>query len=271
LILCLHGKAQPLSAKNIEELFRPYDSRLAVIVGSGTSLRSFDFKQLAKNDIFTFAINHEPWRGAEHYRANALIYCDAALSAMHIDTPCPTCGGTFSNLEVDHIFTSREEVKRLELRGVEAECVLSKAYKFEVTRGSWSPGCGKAFMDRTTATAALSMAIEMGFKDIAMIGVDLYSEDEQYYYTGGKPSPFKRAGSTKLSDGRYMEDRHSGMLAAFLQVGNKLKVSNWDGNIYQCSKWSPLEIFNKVSFSEVIRRRSSPESVMARLEMKNGE
>lgn len=247
------------------DLFKDYDDRMCVIVGSGPSLQEFPFDQLDRPWIYSFGINHEPWRNMHLYTPNAWIFFDWGVARQHdMAKECPLCPGGMIEPPVEHIFTRQQIVqdmlaKSRWLPDAEPEQQqqvppwLHRAYTFAIQQ-PWSLGCGRAYMRRTTATAALTLAVQMGFKHIALLGIDMFTRKKVYYYTGLRPSQKPSRNKTALGDDRYAEDRHLKMMADFTHVSQRLKAAGWDGHVYQCSLRSPMSCFEKVPYEVAIHR-----------------
>ena len=236
------------------DLFKEHDSRLAVIVGSGTSLATMRFEDLMRPWIYTFAINHEPWRNSDKYIPNSWIFFDKGVAIDHgSPSKCRWCGGNDEISDSTTVFSRKKVIDEIIAEGRSPRWMKNlRIYENEYP---WEPHRGKVYMNKTTATAALSLAIEMGFKTVAMLGVDLYAPENGYYYHGVNPkNKITPRPSQKKFGEKRIDAQHQQMLGDFSYMNTRMKKLAKEVKVYQCSMGSPLDCFEKAPWQEVVRR-----------------
>ncbi len=228
-------KLEPLITAR--DLHKDHDPRMAVIVGSGPSLKGFDFTSLDRPWIYSFAINQEMWRNRESYTPSAWIFYDSGVADAHRKDVVPDGVDIFSRGAILQHLVSKAEWPRNPFPEW-----AHRVRGFDVGH-PWKHNQGCLYMSKTTATAALTQAVLMGFKHIALLGVDCFTKNDLYYYDGGLPSARKARSARRLDSERYMEDRHIRMITDFTHVAQELRKMGWPGRVYQCSLESPCAPF----------------------------
>lgn len=252
------GSYQPY--RHIREFKSDHNPNLAVVVASGSSLSSFQFSQLKRSWITTFAINEEAFRNREHYIPDWWIFYDTNVLDRHrggASSPCALCGETGELDSKTRVLTRtslfQHAISQAQWPHKPIPDWLGRVVGYE-TSNPYKPGSEYLYLKKTTATAAISAAVMMGHKHIALLGVDCYTRPDAYYYTGHGPKKKMRRGMTPLGNGRYSEDRHIRMMTDFTHVAKALERVGWPGTIYQCSTLSPMSCFEKVRWEEACRR-----------------
>ena len=233
------------------DLHKDHDSRMAVIVGSGPSLKDFDFSQLDRPWVYTLAINEEMFRNQDEYRADSWIFFDSGVADKHRKDDIPDGVEIFTRGPIlQHL------ISKSAWPGNPFPDWAHRVRSFE-TGHPWRPDMGRLYMSKTTATAALTQAVLMGFKHIALLGVDCYTRQDLYYYDGQVPSVRRKRSGRQLDESRYMEDRHVRMITDMTHVAQKLRQMEWPGQVYQCSLESPCAPFGvdcKVPWAAAVHR-----------------
>lgn len=238
------------------------DPRLAVIVGSGPSLKDFDRKQLSKNWTFTIVINDEYWRAEGVFEPDLWIYNDPnfyhrqAGRKMYSDTPIVTSS---------HVYNA---VKDLPEKHPFNPALWTNTAVYQANASIWNPTNGEFIVHRTTATAALCLAHWMGFRSAALFGVDMYSTNDDYYYDGSAHQKARRR-----RERMYVETGGPGVYSNHWQMAMMSDMRKWKSfrdrvatemEVYQCSVKSPMTCFPRRTWAQAIaehnQRASRPSS-----------
>lgn len=230
------------------DLFKDHDDRKALVLGSGTSLKGFDFSKLADESVYVFAINDEGHRNRDQYVPEAWIFFDLTILNRYRDAEVP------SGVE---ILTTKANVVNA-IKGAERHDKkpvpewVHRIRVFETCR-IWDPNTDLLLMHRTTASAALCLAVKMGFKQIGLAGTDFYTPEDQYYYVDGQgPRVLKKRARNYIDDDIYMEPRHIKMVHDMTRVKEGLDRAGIEVDIHQTSMRSPLDCFQKTPIDEFL-------------------
>ena len=185
---------------------------LAIIIGSGPSLKDFEWWTLNDDRFWTVALNAEIARNREWYVPDAWVLNDRAMAdrARHLEIPNETA-----------IHPPIDLVMSYEKRGplpVWWDRIAPHSYHVRYT----------------LATAAVEIAVERGFTEIALLGCDCQGA----YYDPKQPGK-----------DWYNEYRHQRVINRWGWLAQKLPA---DVNVYQCCQDSPLEVFEKRPFTSFL-------------------
>jgi len=153
-----------------------------VILGSGPSLKGFDFKSLYDPEVPVFAINLEIKR--KEFTPRFWVYNDpeVAVAVMTEDYYVPLTTMVFE--PSDKVFPARpwaSQVVKVDMN----YCDYAGAYG---EYPDWQLEDDLVYTFATTATTALVLAVKLGFKHIRMLGVDLAGDG--YYEDRPKVSDY---------------------------------------------------------------------------------
>lgn len=234
------------SLNEVSDIFKDRDDRIAVILGSGSSLEGFDFSCLDNSLFSVTAINDECFRNRDDFVPDVWMFFDDTVMMRfgkhHIDDRITIC----SRKQI-----VQEGVLRAKYIKRPIAEWLHRVVTFDATK-HWRLDRDLLFMNRTTATPALCLAVRRGFRKIILLGIDFYSNDNIYYYTGQKPLDKPQRSKHYIADNIYMEDRHVRMLHDMTHVAKVLRESEWDGEIIQTSMHSPLSCWQKKTWAQAI-------------------
>lgn len=228
------------------ELFKDHDDRIAVILGSGSSLRGFDFSVLDDPLFAVTAINDEVFRNKDSFKPEIWMFFDNTVADRFREYV----------IDPDIMILSKENMHQELLhwslfRSKPVPRWLHRLKTFKSNR-RWDINGEHFYMNKTTAVPALCLAIKRGFKKIILLGVDFYSTSDCYYYIGEEPKDKPERAKSYIDDNQYMEDRHVMMVSDMTQIHKELERANWDGKIFQTSMLSPLSCFEKAPWESAI-------------------
>lgn len=242
----------PAEANNLGgsvlSLAREHDSRLAVIVGSGPSLRAFDLSQLNQSWIFPIVINDERERAEGVFTPGAWVFNDWTYYKKLIER-------CYSPPQDGAITVVSRDVSNAIVQG---HCdlipsLVGCAKIYESSPRQWDPSRGLFLVRKTTATAALCLAHLMGFKSAALLGVDLFFESDRYYHTDeSRPSRRRDRSMIPIGDGIFQDDWQIQMMDDLTRwkILRDKYMTRMD--VSQCSVMSPLTCFPKRTWQQVV-------------------
>lgn len=191
---------------------------LGVVVGSGGSLKDFDFRLLNDRRILSIALNHEIAMNAAHYIPRAWLIQDALAADLYRDHYLPK--------EID-IWVGDKTFQVLEEQG--------KALPSWWRRAK----CHNYRVRYNVATAAVDLlAKTYRVDEIALLGCDLY---------GGCYNPAHPGHQRYLTKSDVFKDP----LQRWIQFAQEF---DHPCPVHQCSLNSPLNVFPKRPFEEVRSR-----------------
>lgn len=213
------------------------------VVGTGTSLRDFDYEKLSGR--LTIALNDaarffEPW---------CLIHSDEALWTHYKGLALNSTRAVVCQpASVRHYLQDKKCAFR------------SKLYAFKrVHEPKIGRGDELLYCERTVATAAIYLAWKLGASRIFLLGVDGYRLGRKFYYADGTASRRHYEVIRKFVDGREVETRHERWnrnLRATQNALVKWYPGPWPGaGIYNLSELSTIDAFEKVE--EVLALRET--------------
>lgn len=245
------ARGQYRSLFTVDQLYKDHDDRTAVIVGSGTSLRGFDFTELNRDDLYTIVINDECFRNQEAYRPSMWIFNDENVLDRY----------RRHNVDRRITIVSRQvnlhnAIHRATKFGAVPDWVW-RIHEYTTTK-RWGWERNQLYMHRTTAAPALILAAKMGFKKVILLGIDFFTPPDAYYYSGEtKARELPSRARSELGNGHYMEDRHLRMAMDLTHVHENLQLVQWPGQVIQTSLHSPLSCFPKMTWEEA--RHGTPD------------
>ena len=74
------------SIYTVERLYKERDARTAIILGSGPSLKNFDFSQLDRTRFYVIGINDELIRNRDKFQLGMWMLYDAGVINRHRNT-----------------------------------------------------------------------------------------------------------------------------------------------------------------------------------------
>lgn len=232
---------RPAKSHDVVELFKPDDPRIAVIVGSGTSLRGFRFSDLNDSRFVTFAINEEAWNNRDAYFPDFWIFGDDHVGMKRWNTPLPPRTRVLTKDGNLWKFSNGRPM-----------IWLDKTYGFGCKNDSnWSMNVDWVPCRKTTATAAVALAAKMGFKRIILLGIDCYASRTLGYYHDGRPK--QRTEITEKDGDLYQTVQHREMMKSWKILAEGFKRYGWNGKIYQTSFDSPIPFWQKRSWMEAVK------------------
>lgn len=237
------------------DLKKDYDPRLAVVVGSGPSLRDFDRSQLDRNWINSIVINNEFQRAEGHFKPNIWIINDPP----YYRTLAQSAYEPWCDVQIvlsSHIYEAayQDQSGRYEVY----EPLLRNAAFYRGTPRFWEPKTGTFLARKTTATAALCLAHWMGHPHVAMLGVDLYFLPDAYYYDGSKRGRANTRSLLEIRPGIFQDDRHIEMMADFVKWKWWLNRRHRPMEVSQCSILSPMTCFPKRNWANTVQFSRNP-------------
>lgn len=245
----------PPSGGDVLSLRSDFDPRLAVVVGSGPSLGEFDLRNLDRPWVFPIAINNEYLNAEGKYKAGAWIFNDWPYYAKLAERG-------FAPYDDAQIVVSREIVNAIRA----GHChwhgpIMDRALTYEARSRTWDADRGIFLARKTTATAALCLAHLMGFRSVALLGVDLYFQDGRYYHSDDKAASRRRDRSmVPVSEGRYQDDWLLGMMDDMVRWKTLRDRSMRPMEVIQCSVKSPLTCFPVMTWGQAVDRHASAEA-----------
>jgi hypothetical protein len=188
------------------------------VIGSGASLKGFDFNQL--NNELTIAVNHS----IEHYKkAKIHLFGDPRVLDYTLKDDNNFEGMIFCSSQTDISKIANKE----------------KVYVFEKNVEEVTDALEDGlYSDFNSGMEAVNLALVMGCNPIYLLGFDFCAKENEYYYYG-KPEWFKT---------------NVGYCDKLLQSRVKFwdKFNSHKHKIYNCSAISKIEIFKKVKFKDII-------------------
>lgn len=235
----LSYKGNSVEVQPIQCLSNQFNNDLAFIVLSGPSISKIDDLSKLEN-AFSFTVNGSPTL----FEANKLTY-----DAYIVDDP--DFIQTKKDLVVhfakqaQYCFFSYRSIYYLLKAGVNLK-ELPNIYLFDyysmpfgkarpdISRAHFSTNLSEGvYVCSTVAYIALQIAYGMGFKEVAVFGLDL-SMEGRFYQENNAPAQF------------LDQDWENGILKPFLELKNIIDQTNW--NVWNCSPESRLsdQILKKV-------------------------
>jgi hypothetical protein len=244
----LQRKPFPEPVRWVDDLFKDFGYRkdTAVIVGSGPSVRHVDLSLFNSKKVCTFCINDEVVRARGKYHPNFWVFNDPMVldkyRMLEVDIKTSI---VCSHLSVQQAFGSLNWPQR------PLPDWIWRVYQYKGTQKWKETYQNHLFVRRTTATVCLMLAMRMGFSKIALVGVDMYQDDNGYYYDGSGGKPTTKA--NPLGGGIYFHTKHARMLADLKSIRSRIDELGWPGEVYQTSMDSPVDFFTKKPLEEVLR------------------
>ena len=188
------------------------------LLGSGTSLRDFDFSKL--QDKYVIAINHS----IEHYNAQAMIFGDKIfVTKTHFN---------FMKYK-GHIFCSEKCLGTNPIQDIHNEN-KRRLYVFKDRRDERSTNFKKGlFHPTSTGACAINLALIGGAKNIYLLGFDFYYNNGIHFYQDYE------------HQGRMPEER------MMLKLKKYAWFEKYD-NIINLNPKSNLDTFKKRPWQEVL-------------------
>lgn len=200
---------------------------LGVIVGSGPSLEDFDFASLERDDLFTVALNMEATRNQTEYRPDRWQFQDNAV------------------IERLRNFRPHPDTQIAMLESLYDQHVKDGTAPSWFHDGLHWPRLHNHRAKYTVATAAVRCLVEDGFSRIALLGCDCRGG----YYDKAQPG----------HDWYHRKTRHhESVIEQWALLRDELLAAGNRVTIYQTCLDSPLDVFPKVSFDELLQRKERP-------------
>lgn len=226
--------------KRADDFYRAHDDRIAVIIGSGPSLRGFNFGDLNDSRFVTFAINNEAWNNRELYAPDFWIFGDDHVGTARVAQHLP---------KRTTVLTKETNIKKLTdgRRAIWSD----RIFGFDTrSKANWSFNSEWVPLSKTTGTAAVALAARMGFKKIVLLGVDCFGSKSLGYYHDGRTKT--RMPVTREDGDLYITAQHDQMLNSWRIVADGLDRWGWAGKIYQTSLSSPITHWQKKTWTDAV-------------------
>lgn len=213
------------------------DKRIAVVVGSGPSLADFDFEKLRDPGLWVIGINREPFiRDTSLY--DAWIYSDAWFSDEYGKRD-------LSGVMVFETHALDGEPLNDHRSWASDSYLFDQGYmrseKPDRFRGhvDWSYEKDSLFTLGTTATAAINLVLKLGFRKVALLGLDLaHGKDGQQYYSDRDPGRYGHNFSKMMSGIEFLA-------SSIDQIPNT--------HIVNCSEFSFIDCWPKMGFDQCLK------------------
>jgi len=231
--------------KSVTAMKNDKEGQRGIVLGSGPSMKDFDHRQLDDPELVTVAINEEGHRNLDRFVPDYWIFSDLSFLDRIVKNKYKPNSKTqiVMHDECEKWISERNLVLP---KTDSVPAIFKGSKRLRKTRPSEFP------MNKTTATAAISLLLLLGVRDMWLGGVDLcYREDDSYYLDNDpqrRPIVPTERNSMKMGGDIRCTQRNIEMIADLTALKEDLEDHKFEASVFQGCLYSPMSCFGKSSF-----------------------